>query len=46
MYNFTIPREKFDENNPDKQIIRHLIQQAVTSLAILCRISQRVTLQH
>lgn len=30
MYNFTIPREKFDENNPDKQIIRHLISKHIS----------------
>ena len=30
MYNFTIPREKFDENNPDKQIIRQLISKHIS----------------
>lgn len=30
MYNFTIPREKFDENNPDKQMIRQLISKHIS----------------
>lgn len=30
MYTFTIPREKFDETNPDKQLIRQLISKHIS----------------
>lgn len=30
MYTFTIPREKFDELNPDKQVIRQLISKHIS----------------
>lgn len=30
MYTFTIPREKFDEMNPDKQLIRQLISKHIS----------------
>lgn len=35
MYNFTIPRETFDESNPDKQVIRQLISKHISMVARL-----------
>lgn len=35
MYNFTIPRETFDESNPDKQVIRQLISEHISMVARL-----------
>ncbi len=35
MYTFTIPREKFDELNPDKQIIRQLITKHISLVSRL-----------
>lgn len=35
MYTFTIPREKFDELNPDKQMIRQLISKHISMVSRL-----------
>ena len=35
MYTFTIPREKFDELNPDKQVIRQLISKHISMVSRL-----------
>ena len=35
MYTFTIPREKFDELNPDKQVIRQLISKHISIVSEL-----------
>lgn len=35
MYTFTIPRERFDESNPDKQVLRQLIAKHISLVAKL-----------
>ena len=35
MYTFTIPRERFDELNPDKQMIRQLISKHISMVGRL-----------
>ncbi len=37
MYTFTIPKDRFDENSPDKQTIRHLILKHISLKERLCK---------